>query len=158
MKTIEVPTFRVGLVLPPPEIDICMDGAEFLLLTKGNMIRLKTSNKEAFDVLERLKGTRMPAAVAGYWRQGAECRHLEVYHAASALGSERSENSLTANSATVEGIGYSMSLNYAEALEAAIEDAESKDPQPFAHYDIETWASSGGFIGMNVLYVKVTRR
>ena len=79
-----VPIFVTGLVTKF-DFDICMDGASYILNSGLAWYRLKPSNEEAGAVLEKLAGTRMPVAVAGYAAGLGHCSYISVYSARPAL-------------------------------------------------------------------------
>lgn len=81
----EVPTTRNGLVARlEDDYGICMDGATFELVSQApdgeHRLRLKPTNDEARDVLDRLAGSRQDVTVTGYLRY-VECERMDVYHA-----------------------------------------------------------------------------
>jgi hypothetical protein len=82
----EVPTTCTGTVtrIPRDQIDICMDGAKFLLATTTadgeETVRLKPVDDRAEKVLDRAAGTGNKVTVTGYLRH-VECTRLDVFQA-----------------------------------------------------------------------------
>ncbi|HST60823.1 MAG TPA: hypothetical protein VLK84_19130 [Longimicrobium sp.] len=90
--TFEVPTSRTGLVVDiSGEVSICMDGAQFELVTQTDdgeaRLRLKATNPEAERYLRDVAGSRQEVTVSGYIRR-VECERMDVYDAAPATATE----------------------------------------------------------------------
>jgi hypothetical protein len=86
--TFEVPTSRTGLVVDiSGEPSICMDGAQFELVTQTpegeQRLRLRAVNTEAERYLRSVAGSRQAVTVSGYIRR-VECERMDVYDAAPA--------------------------------------------------------------------------
>lgn len=77
---LEVPVFLSGPIFKI-EIDFCQDGAEYLLNTFVRQYRLRPTNDEARNVLEKASINHEAVAIAGYWRSGPECNYIDVYYA-----------------------------------------------------------------------------
>jgi hypothetical protein len=77
---VEVPTFLSGIVARAG-MDICMDGADYLLYHAAGATRLKPNNDEVREYLENVAGTRQRVAVAGYPGWGTMCPYLRTYYA-----------------------------------------------------------------------------
>ncbi len=83
--TFQVPTSRTGLVVDiSGEPSICMDGAQFELVTQTDdgeaRLRLKATNPEAERYLRSVAGSRQAVTVSGYIRR-VECERMDVYDA-----------------------------------------------------------------------------
>lgn len=83
-QTPEVPVFLTGFVRPS-QIDICMDGANYLLqmICPPVLVRLKAMNEEAERQLEVASHLTVAYTVAGYRRDGINpvCSYVDVYAA-----------------------------------------------------------------------------
>jgi hypothetical protein len=90
--TFEVPTSRTGTVVDiRDQVSICMDGAEYELVTQTEegeqRLRLKATNPEADRYLASVAGTRQEVTVSGYIRR-VECERMDVYDAAPATATQ----------------------------------------------------------------------
>lgn len=63
------------------QIDFCMDGVPYLLITQAGTFRVKPRTDEIGETLDGAAGTKMLVGVCGYLKQGAECTHLDAYWA-----------------------------------------------------------------------------
>lgn len=79
----KIPVQRVGVVERLSGPDICMDGAEYQLLTPAiaEHLRLRPTNPEAQEVLEKSAGSGSTVQVTGYLAGEARCQRMDVYHA-----------------------------------------------------------------------------
>ena len=81
---VSVPVFITGIITRSDGFDFCMDGADFRIVSMLGPARLKPSNNETREFLDRVAGTRARVVVAGYPTLGPECSYLKVYYAAPA--------------------------------------------------------------------------
>ena len=77
---VSVPTCVAGAV-QRTQIDFCMDGIPYLILTQAGTFRVKPRTPEVEEVLEGAAGTKMLIGVCGYIRSGVECAFLDTYWA-----------------------------------------------------------------------------
>lgn len=83
MSNVSIPICLSGSITALEEVSICMDGASHQLHTiTPDPIRLKATNDETKQALDKYTDSKLTISVCGYWVEGVEgkkCCHLAVY-------------------------------------------------------------------------------